>query len=92
MPKHFTPSDPPPHSASDAIPHVPGKLLDDLHQANKEFSTAKEEREEAVDASDSDTPRESAKAHVREAEKEVEDVTKKIDRIIHRDKETGSSS
>ena len=93
MPKQFTPSDPPPHSASDAIPHVPGELLDDLRKANEDFSTAKEEREKAIDRSSySDTPRNNAKQRVREAEKEVEDATEKIDDIIHRADESGKSS
>ena len=92
-PSHHLPSEPPPHSASDSIPHVPKELLDELHTANADLSSARHEREEAMDvASYSDTPRQSAKRHVNDAEKHIEDVTQKIDQILHRADKAGSDS
>jgi hypothetical protein len=84
MSKH-QPSEEPPHSASDAIPHVPGELLDELQSADSDFSKARQDREKAVDLpSYSDTPLNLANQRVRDAEKHVEDVTEKIDSILHK--------
>lgn len=83
MSKQFKPSEPPPHTASDSIPHVPKELIDELHEANDQFSGAREHREKAVDEPTYDHgSRDEAAQEVRDAEKNVEQVTSKIDKIL----------
>ena len=93
MSKQFKPSEPPPPTASDAIPPVPRELLDELHDATKHFGDAKEKRERAVDAATYETgSRDEAVEEVREAEKHVEHVTEKSDTILNRQPLTESDA
>ncbi|MBV8781835.1 MAG: hypothetical protein JO353_10595 [Phycisphaerae bacterium] len=91
MPYH--PSDPPPHTAKDAIPHVPEQLLEELHAANEELGHAGRHRERMMDAPlAEETPRDDAIQKLREAEKHVEDVTEKINQALHQADESPAQS